>query len=74
MEDLGIPLLPDWPARSPDLSIIEHVWKIFKDALEGLKFDKMYQFWAKVEEEVFAIPDQKLLIYIEQSPIKLKLL
>ena len=24
MEDLGVPLLPDWPARTPDLNVIEH--------------------------------------------------
>ena len=39
IKDMGIPFLPDWPARSPALNIIEHIWKILNDALEGLEFD-----------------------------------
>ena len=60
MENLGISLLPDWPARSPDLNIIEHIWKTLKDTLGGLEFDDMDQLWAKVQEEFYALPGQKI--------------
>ena len=57
-EDLGIPLIPDWPARF--LNIIEHIWKILNAALEGLEFDNMDQLWAMIQEEFYAFPDQKI--------------
>ena len=56
MEDLGI---PDWPAKFPDLNIIERIWKILMYALEGLEFDNIDQFWAMVQDEFYAILDQK---------------
>ena len=61
MEDLGIPLLPDWPARPTDLNIIEHIEKTLKGALDGLEFDNMDQLWAKVQEAFYAIADQKIV-------------
>ena len=70
MEDLGI--LPDWPARSPDLNIFEHIWKILTDALEGFEFDNMDQLGAKVQEEFYAIPDQKFADLNKTIPDRIK--
>ena len=70
MKDLGIPLLPDWLARSPDLNIIEHIWKILKDAPEGLEFDHM----DVMGKGSMPFQIKNMLIYIKQSSIKLKLL
>ena len=72
MEDLSIPLLPDWPARSLDLNIIEHICIILEDALEGLEFDNMDQLWAKVQEEFYAIPDQKIADLYNTIPDRIK--
>ena len=60
IEDQGIPILPHLPAISPDLNIIEHKWKTLTEAFEGLEFDNMDQISAKVQEEFYAIPDEKI--------------
>lgn len=49
----------DWPAKSPDLSLIEQVWDLMKSKLRGRKFpdsDSLYNAlclaWLSITEEV----------------------
>ena len=60
MENLGIALLPNWPARSPDLNIIENLWKMLKDRLEGAQYQNLDQLWNFVESQFYSIPDETI--------------
>lgn len=41
----------EWPPYSPDLSIIENIWKVMKDEVyDGAQFESKLQLWSKIEE------------------------
>jgi hypothetical protein len=50
-------ILLDWPAKSPDLSPIEHVWSYMKRRLHGRKFVNPDELFAALVEEWNKIPD-----------------
>ena len=58
-----IPVLAGWPAKSPDLSLIENVWNLLKRELEGkihnlVGRDKKGQLYEKVSEAWTALQNR----------------
>jgi transposase len=68
-ENNGIEVL-DWPAQSPDLNPIEHLWWHLKGKLAEYENEptSMHELWVRVEAEWGKIPKQMCLGLIESMP------
>jgi transposase len=60
----------DWPAQSPDLNPIEHLWWHLKRRLSGYDIDPsgIQELWERVQTEWDAIPAQVCIDLIETMP------
>lgn len=54
--DQNVLQLLEWPSQSPDLNPIEHVWKVMKDKMRGVKprnlnelFEKLTEIWKSMD-------------------------
>ena len=53
--------LLQWPARIPDLNIIENVWSfITQEVYDGPQFNNINDLWAKIEEVAKRIQGEKI--------------
>ena len=68
MEKFGVAVVPDWPARSPDLNIIENCWGVLKQRLERYQCATLDDLWLKTEKEFFEIPDSFIQKLFESLP------
>ena len=59
LEDLGLQVLP-WPARSPDLNPIEHVWDILGRRMKSRACLNLRELWDALREEWSSIPQEDL--------------
>ena len=66
MENNGIGLLPQWPARSPDLNIIENLWDYLKKKVRQHSIANLEELWTVLQHEFYNIPDSLLLVYTIQ--------
>lgn len=49
-----------WPSRSPDLSIIENVWKIMKDYVyESMAIENLSELWQRIQMAEVRINEEK---------------
>ena len=55
-EEEGIALLPDWPAKSPDLNI-ENLWDYLKIQVSIRNIPNIQELWTIVQTQFFKIPD-----------------
>ena len=60
----------DWPAQSPDLNPIEHLWWYLKKKLADYENEpaSMHELWVRVEQEWEDIPEQVCLDLTESMP------
>jgi hypothetical protein len=65
----GVEVL-DWPAQSPDLNPIEHLWQHLKQRLATYEIDpvSMHELWERVEAEWNKIPPQICIDLITSMP------
>ena len=68
----GVQLLKKWPAQSPDLNPIEHLWAILKKKLRGKRFKKEDDLWAAVQREWNSIPLEKLIKLVDSMPNRIR--
>ncbi len=67
LEDLNIHVLP-WPARSPDLNPIEHVWDILVRRMQHRVCGNLNQLFDALREEWDSIPQDDLDHLIASMP------
>ena len=69
MEELRLTML-QWPAQSPDLNPIEHLWSHLKRQLNGWSRQpaSMIELWERVEYEWENIPREVVEKLIDSMP------
>lgn len=74
MTDNNIRLLEDWPAQSPDLNPIEHIWHHLK--LKLSKYDTkakgVYHLWERCDKEWNSFTENKCRAYINSMPKRIQ--
>ncbi len=67
--ELGLLLMP-WPAGSPDMNIIEHVWAILKIRIRHRtqKPKNLDELWVATQEEWYRIPKRQIETLYESVP------
>jgi hypothetical protein len=68
-----VDLIPDWPANSPDLSIIENVWGMMKKAIAPRDPKSIDELKTMLKEEWDAIPQAKIDDLIRSTPERMRL-
>ena len=69
LNELGITIL-DWPAQSPDLNPIEHLWAFLKVRLNGYETPckSISELWERVQVEWESIPREYCQKLVESMP------
>jgi len=67
LEDMNVRVLP-WPARSPDLNPIEHVWDILGRRMQHRACQNLNQLFGALKEEWHSIPQEDLDGLIRSMP------
>jgi transposase len=66
--------LLDWPAQSPDLNPIEHLWEHLKRRLDSYEEvpKSMHELWERIEKEWEAIPKEECRKLIYTMPKRIE--
>lgn len=63
-----VKVLQDWPAQSPDMNIIEHVWGKMKEEALKMKPKNLDELWESCKNAFFAIPNDFINKLFESLP------
>ena len=63
-----VKVLQDWPAQSPDMNIIEHVWGKMKVDAWKMKPKNLNELWEACKTAFFALPDDFINKLFESLP------
>src|SRR6478735_8249471 len=70
----GVNYIDDWPAQSPDLNPIEHLWHHLK--LKLSLYDKkakgVHELWERIEKEWNSFDKKACRMYIDTMPARIK--
>jgi hypothetical protein len=67
----GVQLLK-WPAYSPDLNPIEHLWEEVKRKLRGRRFKTQDELWTAVQQAWNTIPLSKVIKLVDSMPDRIR--
>jgi transposase len=70
-KDNSIQLLDDLPAHSPDIPIIENMWKLTGDGVRNRNFKTIDGLWKVIKEEWENISDEKVENLVKSIPRRL---
>ena len=74
MNKQGINVFQGWPAQSPDLNPIEHVWHHLKSKLSeySTRAKGVHDLWERVDKEWNSITEEECRRYIDSMPARIK--
>jgi transposase len=74
LDDKGIKLLEDWPAQSPDLNPIEHIWHHLKLKLSSYdtRAKGIHDLWERCDKEWNTFTEKDCQMYIDSMPKRIK--
>lgn len=74
IQDQGIVVLEDWPAQSPDLNPIEHLWHHLKFKLSAYekKAKGVHELWERCDKEWNTFTEDECRRYIDSMPKRIK--
>jgi len=72
LENKGLRVMKDWPARSPELSPIENAWAIIQRRVDLRGPSEADELWRFVKEEWEAITDEEARALLDSFPERLK--
>jgi hypothetical protein len=71
-QTMGIPILPNWPSRSPDLSPIEQVWALIKSRIDFALIRTLEELDEAIKEMWDSIPQETIDNYLSSFPARLE--
>lgn len=60
-----VKVLQDWPAQSPDMNIIEHVWSKTKEEALKMNPKNLDELWESCKNAFFAVPEDFIWVIAE---------
>ena len=69
---LRVRLVPEWPAKSPDLNVIENVWSMVGHALQKYHATTPDGLWSALKAAWSSIKDSKIWTCVRSLPRRLR--
>ena len=72
LQNLGVRVVAPWPARSPDLNVIENVWSMLGQRLQNHHATTEAGLWHALQESWNTIPQQHIKNCVRSMPARLQ--